>query len=72
MKSYFSWAQTGGGGDRGGWWLGCYWCVDFGLRIWCCFSIYLIDFQMFKTDKFVLELVFLWLELYTLAATNFL
>ncbi|WP_316833757.1 hypothetical protein [Pedobacter nutrimenti] len=19
MKSYFSWAQTGGGGDRGGW-----------------------------------------------------
>jgi len=53
-------------------WVGVFLGVGFVFRIWCCFSIYLIDFQMFKTDKFVLELMFLWLELYTLAATNFL
>jgi len=60
------------GADWEGAELRCCLGVAFGFIIWCCFSIYLIDFQMFKTNKFVFELVFLWLELYTLAATNFL
>jgi len=64
--------QTGKGGDWGGSRVGVLLRVGFWFRIWCYFSIYLIDFQLFKTNKFVLELVFLWLEVYTLAATNFL
>jgi hypothetical protein len=55
LEIIFSWVQTGEGSD----WVGGFLGVAFGFRIWCCFSIYLIDFQMFKTDKFVLELVFL-------------
>jgi len=77
MKTYFfgcrlEGVQTGKGGDWVGSRVGVLLCVDFWFKIRCCFSIYLIDFQLFKTNKFVLELAFLWLEVYTLAATNFL